>query len=105
HADSRCAFITDDIATVDPALDANVAVGGVRFGKAVIDVSTQGVQRHFAIASLFVAGDFSTGQTTRAQQTDAFCTVFHGALHGLAHCATESHTALDLLGYAFCNQL
>src|SRR5208282_70150 len=34
---------------VDPALDANYAVGGLRLGSAVVNVRTQGLQRQTAL--------------------------------------------------------
>src|SRR3546814_1218026 len=40
----------EDLALVDPGLDADDSVGGLGLGEAVIDVGAQGMQRHAAFA-------------------------------------------------------
>ena len=60
------AHVADDVAFVNPALDADVAIGRDGFGQTVINVGAQRVQRHFAFVDLFVTRDFGTGQTARA---------------------------------------
>src|SRR4030066_2452438 len=46
------------IALVNPYLDTDDAVGGLRFGKAIINDGAQGVLRHTAFAIPFGSGDF-----------------------------------------------
>src|SRR5690606_6238281 len=53
-----------DFALEDPDLDADDAVSGFGFGSAVVDIGTQGVQRHAAFAVPFGTGDVGTAETT-----------------------------------------
>src|SRR3984885_3887904 len=47
-----------DIAAVDPGLDADDPVGGVRLGETVVDVGAQRVQRQTALEVPLGTGDF-----------------------------------------------
>src|SRR6516165_6198329 len=53
----RHRIVLEDLALEDPHLDTAGAVGREGGGDAVIDVGTQGVQRHAAFAIPFLAGD------------------------------------------------
>src|SRR5690606_23060091 len=105
HADRRSTFVTDNVAAINPALDSDISVSRISFGETVVDIRAQGVKRHFAVTSLFVASDFGTGQTARTQQADAFCAVFHGTLYRLAHGPAKSDATFDLLGNTFSDKL
>src|SRR5690606_8544167 len=59
------------ITLVDPDLHANDAVCRLGFGEAVVDVSTQSVQRHAAFAIPLGTSNFDTVQTTRRHDLDA----------------------------------
>src|SRR5882672_9876876 len=48
--------------TIDPALDADCAVGGERRGEAVVHVGLESGQRDAADHGLFGAGDFSSAE-------------------------------------------
>ncbi len=73
-------------------------IGGVRFGRAVVDVGAQRVQRHAAFAIPFRTRDFGTAETAGAGDLDAFGAKTHGGLDGALHGAAERDTALELLG-------
>src|SRR5690606_11035136 len=70
----------------------------------VVDIGTQGVQRHTTFAIPLGTCDFSTTQTTAHLDLDAFGTNPHGVLYSALHGATEHHTTLKLLSYALRNQ-
>src|SRR5687768_776687 len=60
-----------DLAFEYPHLDADDAVGRLRFGEPVIDVGAQRVQRHTALAIPLGAGDLDSVQTPRTHDLDA----------------------------------
>src|SRR5690606_30490820 len=88
----------------NPDLDTDDAIGRLGFSRTVVDVSTQGVQRHTAFAIPFGTRNVGTAET--ATNVDANTTGAHAdrSLHGTLHGATESHTAFQLLGNALGNQ-
>ncbi len=55
----------EDLALVDPYLDADAAIGGVSLCKAVVDVGAQGLQGDGALVVVLGAGDLSAAQTAR----------------------------------------
>src|SRR3546814_10932332 len=95
---------TNYFALEDPHLHADHTVSGVRFVSVVIDIGTQGVQRHTTFAIPLGTGNFSPTQTTTDLDLDAFGTNAHGVLYGALHGTTEHHATLQLLSYALCNQ-
>src|SRR5690606_4707204 len=95
---------TDDLALEDPHLHTDHTVGGVRLVGGVIDIGTQGVQRHTTFAIPLGAGDFRTAETTAHLNLDALGTNAHGVLHGALHGATEHDAAFQLLSNALSNQ-
>src|SRR5690606_29368073 len=95
---------TDDLALEDPHLHTDHTVGGVRLVGGVIDIGTQGVQRHTTFAIPLGAGDFRTAETTAHLDLDALGTNAHGVLHGALHGATEHDAAFQLLSNALSNQ-
>src|ERR1017187_5042277 len=88
-----------------PYLDADHAVRGLRFGKPVIDVGTESVQRYAPLAIAFRPGDFRSVQAARNAHLDAQRARAHGVGHGALHGAAEHHALLELLRYALGYQL
>src|SRR5699024_6650038 len=90
----------EDLAFVDPNLDANLAVGGVGFSKPVVDVGAQGLQGDGTFVVAFDAGDVGAGQTAGAGDLDALgrhaAARLHGVADGLLHRTAESDAALKL---------
>src|SRR3954470_3872450 len=80
----------------DPALDADLAVHGQGFREAVIDIFTQGVQRHATFALPFTPGDVRAAEAARALDPNAFGAQSHRHFHGFLHGAAESDAALEL---------
>src|SRR5690606_20865141 len=85
------------VALVDPHLDTDDAVGGVRFGGAVFNVGTQRVKRYTTFAIPFGTCDFDTIQTASAHDLDALSTQTHGVLHGALHGTAEHDPLFKLL--------
>ncbi len=76
----------DFVLAADPAFDADLALEGLGFSEAVIDVGAERVKRNFAVAIFFGAGDFSAAETTGATDADTFGTSHvHGSLDGFLH--------------------
>src|SRR5699024_10229049 len=99
------AHATDNVALVDPHLDANAAESGVCFCKAVVDLSAKGVQWNATFVVTLGAGHFCAAQTARCQNLDALdLWLTDSALHSLAHRAAESHAVYTLLSDRLCNQ-
>src|SRR5690606_24563551 len=87
----------------DPALDADLAVNGVGFREAVIDVFAKGVQRHATLALPFAAGDVATAEAAGAPDTNTLGAERHGDFDGLFHGTAERNAAFklqrDVLGH------
>src|SRR5690606_25995207 len=98
-------FRVQNLALEDPYFHANDTEGGVRFTGGVINVGTQGVQRHTAFVVTLGTSNLGTAKTTADLHFDAFGTLTHGVLHYALHGAAEHHTLLELLGNAVGNQL
>src|SRR6478735_9285161 len=94
-----------DLALVDPDLHADAAEGGLGLVEAVVDVGTQGVQGHAALAVELGARHLGAVEAARALDPDALGTGTHRGLHGLAHRAAELHAAGELLGDTLGDQL
>src|SRR5690606_15910736 len=95
---------TNDLALEDPHLHTDHTVSGVRLVGGVVDIGTQGVQRHTTFAIPLGTGDFRAAETTTCLDLDALGTNAHGVLHGALHGATEHDAALQLLSNALRNQ-
>ena len=93
-----------NFAVVHPNLDADGTHGGCSGGEAIIDLRTEGVQRHATLAIPLAAAHLSATQTTRALDTDALSAALAGGLNGLAHCATECDAAFELLSNGLSNE-
>src|SRR5438270_1142753 len=85
-----------DVATVDPGLDADDAVGSVRFGKTVVDVGAQRVQGHTALEIPLGAGNLVSVETAGDANFNALAAEAERGVDRLAHGATEADTLLKL---------
>src|SRR6188768_1747079 len=79
--------------------------GGPGLVEAVVDVGTQRVQGHAALAVELRARHLGAVEAAGALDPDALGTGAHRGLHGLLHRAAELHAAGQLLGDALGNQL
>src|SRR5690606_24099866 len=95
----------EDLALVDPYLDADHAVGGVSLGKAVVDVRAQGMQRHAAFAVPLRTGDLGAVQAAGDVDLDAQGAEAHRVADRALHGAAEHDAALQLLGDGLGDQL
>src|SRR5690606_34846009 len=95
----------EDLALVDPNLDADDAVGGAGLSETVVDVSSQSVQRHAAFAVPLRTGDFRTVQAATDVDLDAQSTQTHRVADRALHRATEHNATLQLLRDRLGNQL
>src|ERR1700735_37128 len=85
-----------DVPAVNPGLDADDAVGGVRLGKTVIDVGAQGVQRQTTLEIPLGAGDLVSVETTGDADLDALAAGAESRVDRFAHGATEADALLEL---------
>src|SRR5690606_33542504 len=97
-------IVLEDFTLEDPDLDTDDAISGLGFGGTVVDVGTQGVQRHAAFAVPFGTSDVGTTEAATNVHADATGAHADRGLHGALHGATEGHTAFELLGNALGNQ-
>src|SRR5467141_1527654 len=92
-----------DLAAEDPHLAADLAVGGLRLGEAVVDVGPERVQGDAPFAVPLVARHLRAAQAARAGHADALGAELLRRLDGLLHRAPEGDAALqlggDVLGY------
>src|SRR5437868_4489470 len=61
-----------DLATVDPRLDSDDAIGGARFGEAIVNVGAQGMQWQTALQIPLRAGNLVAVQAARDADFDPF---------------------------------
>src|SRR5579875_3780864 len=86
------------LSAVDPHLDADPAERGPRLVEAVVDVGTQGMQRHPALAVELRPRHLRAAEPARALHPDALGPALHRALDRLAHRPPERDPAGQLLG-------
>src|SRR5580704_10677116 len=94
-----------DVAAVDPGLDADDAVGGVRLGKTVVDIGTQRVQRQTALEIPLRARNLVSVETTGDADLDALAAEAESGVDRFAHGAAEADTLLKLQRDVFGNKL
>ena len=70
----------------------------------IVDVRTQGVERHATFTVPFGTRDLGTAETTCEVHTDTKGTHTHGVLYRALHGAAERHPAFQLLCNAFTNK-
>jgi hypothetical protein len=97
RADALSLALWQHIAVIDPDLDANDTIGGVRLGQAVVDVGAQRLQGHAALRLLFDTRNLSAAEPTAHHHFDALGANAHRLLHGLFHCPAERDTLFELI--------
>src|SRR5690606_9289847 len=70
---------------------------GRGFSRRLVDVGTQGVQRHTAITVHLGTDDLGAAETAADLDLDTLGTDTHGVLYSTLHGATEHHAAFQLL--------
>src|ERR1700722_18328446 len=90
------ALLLVNIAAVDPGLDADDSVGGVRLGETVVDVGAQRVQRQTALEIPLGTGNFVAVQAARYANLDALATEAQRGVDRLAHGPAEADALLEL---------
>src|SRR6185369_1876165 len=99
----------DDLTAEDPDLDADDAVGRLRFRKAIADIGAQRVQRHPPLAIPLRARDLGAADAAAAVHLDALRAHAHPAADGFLHGAAEGDAALelqrDVLGDQLCVEI
>lgn len=95
----------EDLAFVDPDLDADHAERGMRFGKAVVDIGAQRLQRDGTLVILLAASDLRAVETAGNHHFDALDARTHRTADRLLHRAAERHTLFELLRDAFGDEL
>src|SRR6478752_4544540 len=93
------------LALVEPHLDADLAVGRVRFRKPVVDVRAQRLQRQLAVQVPLGPGDLGAVQTAGDADLDATRTEPQGRFDRLAHRAAERHALFELHRHRLGDQL
>src|ERR1017187_4984923 len=92
-------------AAIDPRFHADLSVCRVRFGKAVVDVGLQGMERKPALLVPRGPRDLGAVQTARASDLDPLGAQAEGGLDPLLHRAPEGHAPLELEGDRFRDEL
>ena len=93
-------LVGEDVALVDPHLDADAAAGGAGLAEAVVDVGAQRVQRHATFAVPLGAAHLGAAEATRALDPDAERTGALCVLHGALHRPAEGDAVGELVGDA-----
>src|SRR5207302_7861819 len=96
--------VGEDVALVDPDLDADAAEGGLGLPEAVVDIGSQGVQRHSALAVVLLAGHLRSAESARALDPDALAAGLLHRLEGPLHGPAEADPAGQLVGDALGDQ-
>src|SRR5690606_23737264 len=95
----------EDLALVDPGLDADHTVGGAGLGEAVVHVRAQRVQRDATLAVPLRARDLGAVQAAGHVDLDAQRAQAHRVADGALHGAAEHDAALQLLRDRLGHQL
>src|SRR6478672_6797668 len=93
----RLAVVRHHFTLEYPDLDADDPVGRLGFGKAVVDVGAQRMQRHAAFAIPLGPRDLDAVEPSRAHDLDALRAQPHRILHRALHRAAEHDPFLQLL--------
>ena len=94
-----------NIALVNPYFDTDVAIRRCRFGKSIVNVSTEGVERNFALAILLFARHFRAGKPSGTHHANSLDAQLHGAKNRLPHSPLVRNALFNLLRNAFGDQL
>src|SRR3989338_2931116 len=103
--DWRSNLLIRDFALEPPSLYANDSISGFCFGGAVINIGTQSMQWHTALAIPLGASDFNAVQSARAHDLDALGAQSHRVLHRPLHRTAEHDALFQLRGDAVSDQL
>src|SRR5690606_19790275 len=95
----------EDLALVDPGLDADDPVGRPGLGEAVVDVGAQRMQRHAAFALPRRTRELGTVEAAGHVDLDAQRAQAHRVADGALHRAAEHDAALELLRDRLGDQL
>src|SRR3954447_12420358 len=95
----------EPLALVQPDLHANLAVGGVCLGKAVIDVRAQRLERQLPVEVPLGTRDLGAVQPAGDPYFDAAGAEAQCRFDGLAHRAPERHALLELHGHRLGDEL
>src|SRR6185369_5898301 len=102
-------FRIENLAAIDPNLHTDLPKRRPRFGKTVIDVGTERVQRQLSLQVPLAASDFSAVQTPTDLDLDPLRAKPQRLLDGLSHRTSKSDALLELcrnlLGLQLCVQL
>jgi hypothetical protein len=102
---SGIVVLLEVIAVIDPDLDADVALGGLGLGEAVLDPRPQRGQRDAARHVALRPRHLRPGQPARHLDADALGAGLHRRVDGPLHRAAEARTLLQLLGHVLRHQL
>ena len=94
-----------NLAFVDPALDADHAVGGVRLAESEIDIRAQRVQRKLPLQIPFRTRDFRAVQTSGNPDLNSLAAEAQRGVDSLAHGSAKRHAFFELQRDRFGNQL
>src|SRR5690606_10199554 len=95
----------EDLALVDPDLDADDPVGRLGFGKAVVDINAEGMQRHAAFAVALRPSVVGAVEAAGDVDLDGQRAQAHRIARCALHCAAERDAALELLRDRLGDQL
>src|SRR5277367_3806326 len=94
-----------NISAIDPRLHADHAIRRARFGKAVVNIRTQRVQRQTALQIPLGTRNFVAVQTARNANLDSLAAEAQRRINRLAHRAAEADALLELQRDVLCHQL
>src|ERR671916_542659 len=97
-------LVGEDIALVEPHLDADATGGGAGLAGAVVGVGPERVTGDATLAVALGAGHLGAAEAARAHHLDALGTGLLGVLHGALHGAAEGDAGGELVGDALGDQ-
>src|SRR5688572_30384689 len=105
HSILIVSLFRENLSSINPNLDTDLTVLCICFSKTVVDISTQCMEGNLAFTVPFGARHFRSSQAAAHSNPDTLCAHTHCAGNRLFHCSPETHTALQLGGNTFSNQL
>lgn len=90
---------------IDPDLDADDTIGGVRLGQAVVDIGAERLQWHAALRLLLDTRNLSAAEPPAHHDLDALGAHAHRLLDALFHRSAERDALLELIGDAARHQI
>src|SRR5207247_9932844 len=100
---TRCG--RQDLAFVDPRLDADLAHRGMGLREPVVNVGAEGMEWHTALQIPLGPGDLSSGQPARAPNLDALGPQTESRRDAALHGPAERDPLLQLHRHVFSDQL